>query len=139
MGADEFFSVATGKDASTAFNRAVENALWEHGHGGYSGTIAEKHSFIELRVPKGLDPAMFANMVNAYWPGQQKSKWCPEGEPESCGGTWDQKLNATFTELSDTDKNAVRKAYQAVQDKWGPAGCVDLGDGRFAFLGWASS
>jgi hypothetical protein len=139
MGAEQFFQVESGKNAREAFNRAVEQACWEHGHGGYSGTLAEKHSFVEIRVPKEMDPALFANMVEAYWPGQAKSSWCPEGEPESCGGSYNQKLNQAFTELSDTDKNAVREAYQAVQDKWGPAGCVDLGDGRFAFLGWASS
>ena len=137
MGAEEFFQVEAGKDAREAFNRAVEQAQWEHGHGGYSGTLAEKGSFIELRVPSGVEPATFANMVSAYWPGSDGSFTDPS--PESCGGTWNQKLNATFTELSDTDKNAVRKAYQAIQDKWGPAGCIDLGDGRFAFLGWASS
>ena len=25
-----------------------------------------------------------------------------------------------------------------VDDKWGPAGCIDLGDGKFLFFGWAS-
>jgi hypothetical protein len=25
-----------------------------------------------------------------------------------------------------------------VDDKWGPAGCFDLGDGEYLFFGWAS-
>lgn len=31
-----------------AFNQAVESARHENGHGGYSGTIAEKSSFIMI-------------------------------------------------------------------------------------------
>ena len=25
-----------------------------------------------------------------------------------------------------------------VDDKWGPAGCIDMGGGKFLFFGWAS-
>lgn len=28
--------------------------------------------------------------------------------------------------------------WDKVDDKWGPAGCYDLGDGRYLFFGWAS-
>lgn len=27
---------------------------------------------------------------------------------------------------------------ERVDDKWGPAGCIDLGNGQFLFFGWAS-
>ena len=26
-----------------------------------------------------------------------------------------------------------------IGDKWGPAGCIDLGKGKYLFFGWASS
>jgi hypothetical protein len=26
-----------------------------------------------------------------------------------------------------------------IDDKWGPAGCIDLGGGKFIFFGWAPS
>lgn len=44
MGADVFMNVIVGKfkDANEAFNQAVKDAQYEHGHGGYTGTIAEK-------------------------------------------------------------------------------------------------
>ena len=45
MGADSFIVVATGDNAQQAFDKAVKNAQHENGHGGYTGTIAEKRSF----------------------------------------------------------------------------------------------
>lgn len=46
MGACDFsqFSRARGRDYKKAFNEAVEEAQYEYGHGGYTGTIAEKGS-----------------------------------------------------------------------------------------------
>ena len=26
-----------------------------------------------------------------------------------------------------------------INDKWGPAGCIDVGNGEYVFFGWASS
>ncbi len=51
MGADTFVNYAEGADASQAFNAACEEALYDHGHSGYSGTIGEKQSFTVLRQP----------------------------------------------------------------------------------------
>jgi len=45
MGAQEFKCVGTGNNAKDAFYRAREEALYEKGHGGYTGSIAEKDSF----------------------------------------------------------------------------------------------
>ncbi|MET9265303.1 hypothetical protein [Amycolatopsis sp. NPDC004079] len=44
MGAEEFVTYQEGTDADKAFHAAVANAQWEHGSGGYTGTIAEKES-----------------------------------------------------------------------------------------------
>lgn len=51
MGACEFSTTAKGKTAKEAFRNAVEDARHEHGHGGYSGTIAEKHDFTMIAPP----------------------------------------------------------------------------------------
>ena len=48
MGAEVFYNTAKGRSSIEAFKYAVEEALYEHGHGGYSGTIAEKNSFIVI-------------------------------------------------------------------------------------------
>jgi hypothetical protein len=46
MGASEFFTAASGKTVKEAFRSAIEEAQYESGHGGYTGTIAEKDSFV---------------------------------------------------------------------------------------------
>ena len=46
MGATDFHDSARGKTAKDAFRAAREEAAWESGHGGYTGTVAEKHGFI---------------------------------------------------------------------------------------------
>ncbi len=42
MASTDFFCSATGKSPEEAFRGAVDEAKWEHGHGGYTGTIAER-------------------------------------------------------------------------------------------------
>lgn len=95
MGAHSFVTVAKGESAQDAFNQAVSDAQYENGHGGYTGTIAEKSEFRMVTVPHGVDPLKYAEQ-----------------------SIFDHPLS---------------------RDKWGPAGCVDLGDGRFAFFGTAPS
>ena len=46
MGATTFFTIQAGSTAKEAFAAARERALHEHGHGGCTGTIAEKDSFL---------------------------------------------------------------------------------------------
>ena len=96
MGASVFTHIAHGKSAKEAFSNARQDALYNHGHGGYTGTIAEKDSFVTINVPAGRDPREYAE------------------------------------ELIDT-------CDPRVDDKWGPAGCIAIGNGRFLFFGWASS
>ena len=50
MGAETFTSQAAGKTALEAFATAVIEASYEYGHGGYTGSIAEKNAFKELRT-----------------------------------------------------------------------------------------
>lgn len=48
MGGTTFECVAEGQVAAEAFRAAVEQAQYDHGHAGYSGTIAEKHSYVMI-------------------------------------------------------------------------------------------
>jgi hypothetical protein len=97
MGATTFGTTATGKNAKEAFRNAREEAQWESGHGGYSGTIAEKSDFKLVPLSEEVinDPALFASKID---------------------------------ELIDTE----------FDDKWGPAGCVQLAEHKYYFFGWAS-
>jgi hypothetical protein len=70
MGGCDFMFKVNGNDLNKAFSEAVDQAAWEleaqaaweHGHGGYSGTIAEKPS-VELRKKEPMlmgDAEVFA-------------------------------------------------------------------------------
>jgi len=96
MGAHSFYTTSQGRTAKEAFTKAVQDARYEYGHGGYTGTIAEKDKFVMIECPKGAIPEEYANEL-----------------------------------LNNSD-------YR-IDDKWGPAGCIDLRDGSFLFFGWASS
>ncbi len=56
MGASEFSVKVSAKTARAAFDLAVGNARHEDGHGGYTGTIAEKHEFKMVTPNAGESP-----------------------------------------------------------------------------------
>jgi len=95
MGACTFFTVSKGKTADAAFSEAVYTARYEYGHGGYTGTIAEKHDFIMIELPKGAVPVKYAEQL------------IDDGDPR-------------------------------IDDKWGPAGCIEMPGNKYLFFGWAS-
>ena len=99
MGGDVFYTESEGTNIDEAFRKAVEQAEWEHGHAGYTGTIAEKTGF--TLIP------------DSEWKGKYDPKW------------YARKL------VDDGDSR--------VDDKWGPAGAIQLEEGRWLFFGWASS
>jgi hypothetical protein len=107
MGASEFYNFGFGKTAKEAFGLVVEQAQYDHGHSGYSGTIAEKHTFTMIPLLENKDPEDYAEQL-------------------------------------------IRDSDDRVDDKWGPAGCIEVpltdkdkkdhpGLKKFLFFGWASS
>ena len=102
MGACTFAVVEKGKSAQDAFDRATADARYEYGHGGYTGTIAEKDEFVMIK------------------PDQDATTW-NEGE-----------FFAYAYMLIEADDPRI-------DDKWGPAGCINMGRGEYLFFGWASS
>jgi hypothetical protein len=103
MGAMEIFCTAEGISPREAFNEARKEAQYEHGHGGHTGTIAEKTSFVMINIPEGKDPIAYAE------------------------------------ELIENDDKRI-------DDKWGPAGCICLGEKpgavntkEYLFFGFSSS
>jgi hypothetical protein len=79
MGACDFQTCARGKDAREAFNNAVKDAQYDHGHSGYSGTIAEKHAFVMIDAPPDTDPLKFAEELIAKGDNRIDDKWGPAG------------------------------------------------------------
>jgi len=95
MGACEFFMAGVGATARAAFRNAQEVARYEHGHSGYTGTIAEKVSFVMIPLPAGKEPRSYAEEL-------------------------------------------IVKGDRRIDDKWGPAGCIQINAGEWLFFGWAS-
>jgi len=74
MGAAEFYDVGGGASVSEAFNSLVEDARYEYGHGGYTGTIAEKTDY------KSASSQVFDSYDAAYEFANKKmdelDHWC---------------------------------------------------------------
>lgn len=79
MGAETFFQTGRGKTPKEAFAGARAQAAYEHGHGGYSGTLAEKTDFVLIDVPQGVDPKRYANQLIEDADERVDDKWGPAG------------------------------------------------------------
>lgn len=81
MGSANFETYATGRTPKEAFNSAVEQALYEHGHEGYTGTIAEKENFTIITPPsswKGREME-YAELLLEEEDERISNKWGPAG------------------------------------------------------------
>lgn len=91
MGASNFFSCTAGSETvGEAFNAAVRQAQLEHGHGGYTGTIAEKHSWITVsEAPMTLNDAVdLANRMLDECDERIDEKRGPAGAIQLVEGGW---------------------------------------------------
>lgn len=124
MGACDFTCRGFGKNARRAFNSAVQEAQHWHGHGGYTGTIAEKGECVEYAVPEDMSASDFVDLVKAV-------TWDSSGLLGV--GLWsfyeegDHAIGKLWNSLNDHQRISVIHAFKGTDDKWGPAGCVCLG------------
>jgi hypothetical protein len=117
MGGSEYRNFGKGKTAKAAFDRLVEQAQWENGHGGYSGTIAEKGSCVEFKRPKGMRAKTVVQAINDL-------------------GRFDIEL---FKVQAKYPKLPIAAMYEVYEDKWGPSLAIELAKGEYLFAGFASS
>jgi hypothetical protein len=101
MGADSFTETTCGKDAASAFADAVREARHWNGHGGYTGTIAEKSGFRVVALPPRVSAQKFLAWI-----------WSSE--------TGDLK------EVPAKHRAAVKAAGEIAFAKWGPALCFEI-------------
>lgn len=90
MGAMPFYgTVGEGKTVHDAFVNAVEQAAYWNGHGGYTGTIAEKDSWIEFPGVFTYDEAeeLAAKLIEDDDP-RISDKWGPAGALQLTDGAW---------------------------------------------------
>jgi len=79
MGADVFFQDGKGATAKEAFNDARDQAAWEHGHGGYTGSLAEKYEYVMIKCPEGVNPREYADDLINNRDTRVDDKWGPAG------------------------------------------------------------
>lgn len=115
MGGESFINTAWGKTAEEAFRKVVQQAQYDYGHAGYTGTIAEKVTFVMIPLPEHKDPIDFANdMIN---------------NDERVGDKWG---DAGCTEIPvECEAELVKRET--------PSNSKSEGDKLFLFFGWASS
>jgi hypothetical protein len=121
MGANEFGEYSFGKTAEEAFRKAVDQALHMHGHGGYTGTIAEKTAFELVSLPRGLTYARAMKLIgefgdriyaieNLEWNGED-----PKAKRKAkAARVWLEKLDPFI-------RSFLKRCYKLTDDKWGPA------------------
>lgn len=81
MGADIFMVSVAAKNATKAFRKAVEEAQYDYGHAGYTGTIAEKDSFVMIPFDgEGFETAeKYAESLIDEGDKRINDKWGPVG------------------------------------------------------------
>lgn len=109
-------------DLSKAFRQEVEGALYDYGHRGYTGTIAEKHDVVEVGEAETFEAAR--ELVNEW------EAWEFDG-----GSKWDSEKQ----EYVETPKPKANPLPWATDDKWGPANAIRVPGEGWLFFGWASS
>jgi hypothetical protein len=134
MGACDFITYGFGKDADEAFSRCVQDAQWESGHGGYTGTIAEKGSFRMFSPPRTrLGAGALAEC--AIYGGDTVTEYrkLPPGEKPSGSyrGSYGPDGEMVYyvpvqKKLPPAVLEWVQRVHPKVQDKWGPAGCIEV-------------
>jgi len=128
MGASDFHNSVEVSDrlptAADAFQEMQDNAAWECGHGGYTGTIAEKPGFVKFEMVKGAsvyDLRDALEQVDCYASDEDHTAAKAKLESLLANGKHDMP--------------AIRELYA---DKWSPAICV-RNNGEWHFFGYASS
>ncbi|MFB7378575.1 hypothetical protein ACFC6U_27935 [Kitasatospora purpeofusca] len=81
MGAERFTTYQDGIDVTHAFRDAVENARYEYGHRGYTGTIAEKEGWQTVTsTPLSMDDAeALADRIMRDYEHPLQDVWGPAG------------------------------------------------------------
>jgi hypothetical protein len=61
-----------GKNVQEAFDNADSAARYEYGNGGYTGSIAEKHGYVEFPAIEGVTPEELAGFLVDWNPDQEE-------------------------------------------------------------------
>ena len=167
MGATTFSQIGLGKTPREAFNQAQDQAGWEHGHGGYSGTIVEKPGFVLFQIPKGTRCSAY-KFIGLVGDAEEmsESEYLKDSLQYARSATEKRKLEAQirkeerrsaawWKKLNPALAAEVKRAAPVYHDKWEACVAVEVTgteatkikvrNGRkgthdkvFLFAGWAS-
>ncbi len=79
MGAQSFRHQARGVNATKAFKAAREEAAYNHGHAGYTGTVTEKLDFVMIPLPEGRTAHEYADELISIGDDRIADNWGPAG------------------------------------------------------------
>lgn len=124
MGATTFREFQAGSDVKDAFSEAVSDARYMSGAGGYSGTLAEKGSYVVITTERRLGPHAADDLARRLIAGGDPriaDKWGPAGAiavypSEETTRTVTVKTRLTGDQVNDA-YNAVRKATTLRDDE----------------------
>lgn len=118
MGSIDFYCSVDIETVSEAFQSAVDDAFYWHGHSGYSGTICEKPGYIVLDFGKKL------SLAEAEEVGQELNMSWKVSSPR-------------LIELIGSEERATKFA-NIFNDKWNDAIAIELIGNSWYFCGLAS-
>ena len=137
MGATNFATIAFGKDAAEAFRTAQERSLHEHGHNGYTGTIAEKSGFTLARpCPMRVDSDRAYRFIQAadqlgYETADAKRN-VEDARTKTARTKAEREQRAAerrFNKAVPAKAREWAKSYaDAYSDKYGPAVAIEITD-----------
>lgn len=137
MGAVDFSQMAIGRNAEEAYRDAVEQAEYEHGHSGYTGTIAETRGFFMIELPKGLTLRKAFDLAEELESIEYAQRDIEDTERYNRNAKRGQKMKMSaerkrlarkdpLKRLSSEKVSAVRAIRRAHSEKWGPCGCIAI-------------
>lgn len=127
MGATNFTTVALGRDVTEAFRKGAEAEAWEHGHGGYSGTLAEKPGAVLIGStgqPDRIERLIGEAEGGKYVQGKNGKYHEVKGSREKASRALAAWLKAHGTSRGQTlGPSGVVETYN---DKWGIAVAIEV-------------
>lgn len=144
MGGEWVVDYGVGDNVKGAHAKAHDQAAWDHGHGGYTGSLAEKPKYEFFELPPDLDPHQLLS-----WIEHTEWNWTTSTDPRRTSKPClPDEVPAQYREL-------VEKVFLVSDDKWGPCAAVEIpekwrtgnekaykaekGEKLYMFFGWASS
>lgn len=164
MGATTFSQHGLGKTPEAAFRAAQEHAAYMHGHGGYTGTLAEKGSYVLFKLPPRCTADKVIKLIHemedfqsiAYLRGDlQWARNKTDLRQREAEIRKEERKQASFWRKNAALEKLLKGIRPVYDDKWGPAVALEITGSKaaeikkqrgrggthdrvFLFCGWAS-